>query len=599
VPATWLQRGAFLLLLALAVWSFSYRLGAAPLLDDPNEAEYAEVGREMLETGDWISPQLNYVLFLNKPPLSYWMIALSARLFGVNEFASRLPSVLAGLTIVLLVLALGTTLYDAETGLLAGAVLVAMGGFLLEARMVRPDLWLTVGIVGSLLACSWLFRVDGSQKAKIKRQKSKGDRSSDQSSTFAFWLLPFAFSLSLQRQWPFLTLQVALAVGFLAKGFLAVLIPGLTIGVLIALERRFDLLRALLHPRAWWLVVLLVAPWHLAIGLRHPGFLWDYIVNQHVLFFFDKKWPRDSMPVPLATFWSAFAFRAFPWTIVLPLAIITAVRRAVRDPQALGDRLALIWVAVVLVFFSVSPARMEHYSIPALPAVALLVARLFSGYVRTSAPATARLVTGHVVAFAAVTLLGFRLLPAMVAGQDWLQPVDDFRALARMTSVVLAGGACIAALCALRGWRTVVPLTLVATMACIVPLAIRGLVLLAAVDSSAGMAAALRRLAASGEHVVYEAQIEYQNCAGYNFYLRRKLDVLRPADFVPPPYLVPHIGSLFIGRDELARLWKTERVFFITDPLTPRGHLDGSVPEPFEVVARDHTRWVVTNRPVR
>src|SRR5437879_6518455 len=116
MPAPWPHRGALLLLLTLAVWSFSYRLGAAPLLDDPTEAEYAEVGREMLETGDWISPQLNYVLFLNKPPLTYWMIALSDRLFGVNEFASRLPSVLAGLVVVLLVVALGTTLYDAETG---------------------------------------------------------------------------------------------------------------------------------------------------------------------------------------------------------------------------------------------------------------------------------------------------------------------------------------------------------------------------------------------------------------------------------------------------------------------------------------------------
>src|SRR6266849_5896130 len=114
MPATWSQRGAFVLLLVLVVWSFSYRLGAAPLLDDPNEAEYAEVGREMLETGEWISPQLNYVLFLNKPPLSYWLIALSDRGFGVDEFAARVPSALAGMVIVLLVVCLGSTLYDME-----------------------------------------------------------------------------------------------------------------------------------------------------------------------------------------------------------------------------------------------------------------------------------------------------------------------------------------------------------------------------------------------------------------------------------------------------------------------------------------------------
>src|SRR5260370_31791209 len=100
MQARWFERGAFALLLLLAVWSFSYRLGAAPLLDDPNEAEYAEVGREMLETGDWISPQLNYVLFLNKPPLSYWMIALCDRVLGVHEFAARMPTALAAVVIV-------------------------------------------------------------------------------------------------------------------------------------------------------------------------------------------------------------------------------------------------------------------------------------------------------------------------------------------------------------------------------------------------------------------------------------------------------------------------------------------------------------------
>jgi 4-amino-4-deoxy-L-arabinose transferase-like glycosyltransferase len=592
VPATWLQRGALALLLALAVWSFSYRLGAAPLLDDPNEAEYAEVGREMLETGDWISPQLNYVLFLNKPPLSYWMIALSARVFGVNEFAARLPSALAGLAIVLLLVWLGTTLYDAQTGLLAGAVLAATGGFLLETRTVQPDLLLTAGIVGSLVAFVHLGRAhdaegDPSQNAKGKSQKSKAEPTPT-----------FDFCLSVPARWPLLGLQVALAIGLLAKGFLAMLIPGLTIAALVALERRVDLLRAMLHPRAWWLVVLLVVPWHVAIGLRHPGFVWDYVVNQHVLFFFDKKWPRDSVPVSLATFWSAFGLRAFPWTIVVPLAVATAVQRAVRRPGAFGDRLVLVWAAVVLVFFSLSPSRMEHYSIPALPAVALLVARLLRGYARSESPAMSWLVTGHIMAFAVVTLLGPVLLPAIVAGQNWLQPVDDFRRLAGTTSALFAGGTCVAAFCALRGRRTVMPLILVATVALEIPLIVRGLVLLAGVDSSAGMAAALRGVAAPGERVVYEAPIEYQNCAGLNFYLQRKLNVLRPVEFVPPTYLVPHVGSLFIGRDELTRLWKTERVFFITDPLTARGHLDGSVPEPFHVVTRDHTRWAVTNRPV-
>jgi hypothetical protein len=83
-----------------------------------------------------------------------------------------------------------------------------------------------------------------------------------------------------------------------------------------------------------------------------------------------------------------------------------------------------------------------------------------------------------------------------------------------------------------------------------------------------------------------------------NFYLRRNLDVLRPPDFVPPPYLEPHVGELFIGREELERVWTAERVFLVTDPLQPRPRLDGVVPAPYYIVARDSTRWVVTNAPL-
>src|ERR1035437_857252 len=139
-PMTWVQRVAVAGLLVVAMWAFCYRLGAVPLLDDPNEGEYAEVAREMVESGEWISPQLNYTLFLNKPPLEPWLIAASDLVFGNNELAARLPSAAAGLAIVLLVAWLGATLFDLETGLLAGFILVAMGGFFVETHEVRPDL---------------------------------------------------------------------------------------------------------------------------------------------------------------------------------------------------------------------------------------------------------------------------------------------------------------------------------------------------------------------------------------------------------------------------------------------------------------------------
>src|SRR5262249_41469175 len=131
-----------------------------------------------------------------------------------------------------------------------------------------------------------------------------------------------------------------------------------------------------------------------------------------------------------------------------------------------------------------------------------------------------------------------------------------------------------------------------------VPLFVHGLALCARVNSSAGMAAAIRVLAEPGEQLIYEAPVEYQSCAGFNFYMRRRLDLLRPPGFTAPAYLEPYVDTLFITPARLAQVWREERAFLLTNPLQPRAHLDGTMPHPFYVVARDPLRWAVTNRPL-
>ena len=454
MPARWSTRGALVSLLVLATGACTYHLGAAPLLDDPNEGEYAEVAREMVETGNWISPQLNYVPFLNKPPLPYWLIGAADLALGVNATSARLPSALAALAIVGLIVWLGTLLYDAETGLLAGFILIATGGFFVESHEARPDLILTAGIVGSLVAWTRLRR-----------------------------------ATAAAARWPLIGLQISLAVGLLAKGMLALLIPGLVIAVQLAAERRFDLVLRLLHPRAWWLFLLLILPWHLATAASHPGFFWDYIVNQHVLFFLDRKFPRDSVPVSLGVFWAAFALRLFPWTIFAPLAVGAAVARTSRARDANGDVIVLAWVGVVLLFFSASASRMEHYSIPALPAAALLLARLFRDYASDRSRGLTRLVTAHTVVFAALALVGPFIVPNIVAAQVWLASLHELPVLARWIFTGLAIGTVAAAIAAVSGRRGWVAPALIVTFLGAVPAFLHGMSLLARVNSSAPMAA--------------------------------------------------------------------------------------------------------------
>lgn len=554
---------SLIVLLIVAAWALCSHLGQVPLLDDPNEGEYAEVAREMVETGEWISPQLNYVLFLNKPPLTYWLVGASYLAFGINEFAARLPVALTALLIVFLVTQLGTKLFDRDTGLLAGLILLSCAGFFLEAHLLRPDLLQVAAMTASFLALAYLYPAQASASASASR-----------SPALIGW-------------------QVAIAVGLMSKGMVAVLVPGFVCVVLAVARRDTTLLRILLHPRAWWLLLVLMAPWHAIMSLRHEGFLWDYVVNQHVLFFFDKKWPRDSVPVALPVFWAAFAARLFPWTLFAPIAVFASMRRA-RLRGAWNEQLVLAWMGAVLLLFSAAASRMEHYSIPALPPMALLIAKLLRDYGREASHA--RTVAAHTLVTAVLMIAGVIVVPRLVMEQPWLATVGDFVPMARTVFLILASSAAAAAVLAFRGRRNYVAPALSLGFLAIVPYFLEGLTLVAKINSSAPLAAELAPLLVAPARVIYEAPVEYQNCAGFNFYLGRKLDLLAHPDFVPPPYLAAHTDKLYISRDTLRAAWPREPFFVITDPLRERRSIDGVVPVPAHVVGRDYCRLLISNR---
>src|SRR5262249_9742165 len=157
-----------------------------------------------------------------KPPLTYWLIGACDVLVGTNELAARLPSAVAAVAIVLLLVWLGAILYDLETGLLAGFVLLAMGGFFVETHEVRPDLPLTASIVGSLLALAVLLREETQTKSPSPSASPSPSPSLDLSSRQRIR----AGAGARARAGVLIALQISLAIGLLAKGMLAVLIPG-------------------------------------------------------------------------------------------------------------------------------------------------------------------------------------------------------------------------------------------------------------------------------------------------------------------------------------------------------------------------------------
>lgn len=545
--------------LGLIAIVYSADLGTPALLDEPNDAQYAEVAREMVERGDWLSPHLNDVIFLNKPPLLYWLIASAYTLFGIDEAAARLPGLLALLLTLLFLYRLGEELFDGTTALAAAALYAAMPATFLEARFVRPDLLLTAAIVASLLAFVVATRSDG------RRQP---------------------------RAW--YALHTALAFGLLAKGMLALLLPAMPIATFILVERRWDLLRALLQ--SCWLFFVLVTPWHALAAWRHEGFFWDYVVNQHLLFFLDQKEPRDSVPIPLHFFWLAILIRLFPWTWTVPAALVFTLRRLIDDPERRATYLIpLVWAVATLAFFSVTVSRLEHYAIPALPGVALLI-----GATLCAAPSAAPpwpTVVRSLYAFTAASLASVAfLLPRFLAADDWLKHAPEIVAMPGPLFGTMALAWFVGMFLALRAPVVAILLACAAGIVT-TPILRSGMAAFAPVNSSAPVANSIAAVATPDTRIVFEAPMEYQLVAGLNFYLRRPLTLLRPPGFVEPTYLVPYREQLFIAREQLNDLWRQDDVIFVSDPLAPAARsLSAVVPAPYSVIAQIGNRWVVRNR---
>ncbi len=343
---------------------------------DDVDAVNATLARNMLESGDWVTGRLNGVLYVDKAPLNYWLMAGSYRMFGVHDWAARIPMGLAAVTLCWLTFRFAWWAFSLQAGLWSGLVLAGSLGMFLFTRVRIPDIALTLAVTAVIWA---LVRALDEEEPE----------------TYCFPLL----------------LGAGLAAGVLLKGLLGLLFP-------VGIGGVYMLLGGRLFSRAAWrrvrpLVVLatfiaLAAPWHVLAIVRNPpyfdftpvsrpgeyhGFFWRYFINEHVLRYLNTRYPRDYNTVPLVQFWLLHAVWLFPWSAFLPAALLGSIGDGNTEPSGsrrLGssfakrlealDRtragrvqlLALIWVAFVLVFFSFSTSQ-EYYTLPAYPAFALLI----------------------------------------------------------------------------------------------------------------------------------------------------------------------------------------------------------------------------------
>jgi 4-amino-4-deoxy-L-arabinose transferase-like glycosyltransferase len=395
------QRRVLWWLLAITIIVRLATLGAYPL-PDPSESRYAEMARKMLETGIWLVPQFDYgTPFWGKPPLSFWLTAVSMKVFGVNEFAARLPSALMMIGCGVLVHALAHSAAGRAAALLCALVFATTGLVFVGAGAVVTDPALAFGTTLAMTG---------------------------------FWMAGHGTS-GARRRWGF-AFFVGMAIGLLAKGPVAVVLTALPIGAWIIWQRQWrELVSRLPWVAGTLLVLVLVVPWYWAAERATPGFLDYFLIGEHWKRFTEPGWTGDRYGVAHAWkrgwIWLFFVAAAVPWSIV---AIDWMVRVAVAPRDRVRARLAdplfryvLCWVLAPLVFFTVSRNVLITYVLPGLPAFALLLG-LFgpvaSGVTRTLDRAEKR-------ALFASCVLGIALVVVLVTQHDRIDREFTQRGLVR------------------------------------------------------------------------------------------------------------------------------------------------------------------------
>jgi 4-amino-4-deoxy-L-arabinose transferase-like glycosyltransferase len=395
----WHPKSIALIVIAWAILQLG-GLFTPGLLDDVDSV-YIQIAREMLLRHDFVTPTIDGIRFFDKPPLMYWMAAGSMRLFGVHDWAARLPLALGVLALLFSVYALANRFFAAispennrdRAGLYAALITVTSLGPYLYTRFYIPDiviaLWMTLSVHLFLIAL---------ERITINLGAPRLDSET--------WVRGLRDSSLI----PCLAFAAVMALDVLTKGLIGIVFPLGFVVLYLAITHRLKLLVKLHLVSSTLVFLLIAAPWHILAALHNPaipmpagvglparaGWAWFYLYNEHIARFLGKRIPHDYGQVPVPLFWLLLLLWLLPWVAFLPAALRNAFRTLVpKTPGApfmscliahewgadAHQREAalslLLWPAIILGFFTLS-SRQEYYHLPALPALAILVGGLLT-----------------------------------------------------------------------------------------------------------------------------------------------------------------------------------------------------------------------------
>lgn len=324
----------------LIIFSFFYGIASYPLLNN-NDGLYAEIAREMMVLHNYVIPHLNFVPYIDKPPLLYWLLVASYHLFGVNTFAARFVVTSCAALTCISVYIFGGIIESKKIGCLGAVILASSIGYILIGRMVFFDILLTLCISLSLLFFYVWFH-----KSNI-------------------WHLRLSY--------------IFLALAVLTKGFLAIaIILPLAVLYLWLMKSRPVKWRQFVDFFGIMLFIGIAFPWHVATAFKDPEFTYRYLVDEQILRFLNARYPYDYHTGPFYYYLPRIVLYMLPWGLLLPVMLLRLKKHFLQRRPF--EVFLWLWVFIPLVFFSISGAKANYYMIISTPALAFLLGLEFKQY---------------------------------------------------------------------------------------------------------------------------------------------------------------------------------------------------------------------------
>ncbi len=560
------SRPRALLLLVLALGAFyGFRLGSYPLAD-PDEGRNAEIPREMVAGGDWVTPRLDGVNYFEKPPLMYWTTAACMEVFGANEWAVRTAPLLFALGGVLVTCAAARRIYGRPAGLAAALVLGTSLLYFALARLLILDMAVSV-LMSAALFCFIL-----------------GVREPPPAAGARGW--------AARRRWLFYGLYASAALATLAKGLMGFLVTGAVMFLWLLLFNQWRRLRPFYLPTGVLLFLALAAPWHLLVAARNPTWFHRYVIYEHFERFLT---PAAGRPGPWWYFIPIVLLGLFPWCGFLPAGVGSAVRGGWKERGKNADTwFFVIWAGFIFVFFSASHSKLPPYILPAFPAFAVLIGRwlapsLPEGWLRLRGGLR---VFSFAAGLLAAALSAAVLRPAMIHGFSEAQARGLRPAAFALAAVLLLGGLLAPALA--RAGRIPAALaTVAATMVIfcgILTFAAGGIQRPGTKD----LALYVRAHAGPSDRVVHYHEFFHD----FTFYAARVVDVVGfKGELEPEEDPAARASGRFLDDDSFRRLWRQPGRVFAVARKKDTGKLFADPAFTYHLLAEIEDHCLFSNKP--